>query len=113
MDTVKSKAVVKISENARKRGFVARRNGSGHVNQKFASDLLARSREAQRANLGDKPEAAIPGVQRDDLARLLGQQVVKKAISGEDDSLEVQDAAVAQDEDGIRVDRAGIAAART
>jgi hypothetical protein len=77
-------------------GSFRRRDGAGHLDPKYAHDLLAQSGHRQDDNriFVDRPRAA------DDLAEELGEEFVETATTGEDEGEEVLNQVVPEENGG-------------
>jgi hypothetical protein len=74
------KATVKAKPKTKTKTALRRRDGSGHLDPKYAADLRARSRETPRDETSGFFED--PRTQ-DDLAEVLGEEFIGGATSGE------------------------------
>jgi len=81
---------------AKKKAPIVRRDGSGHLNPKYAKELLRQSGKAPDEGKGflDKPRS------KDDFAESLGEQFVEMATSGEDEREDVLDQEVPEERGG-------------
>jgi hypothetical protein len=78
--------------------LLRRRDGSGHLNAKYAADLLAQSglheHESDPAGFIERPRS------KDDLAENFGEEFVESATSGENAEEEILDRAVPEERGG-------------
>ncbi len=96
----KKKATVAPKKKpAPKAAAVQRRDGAGHLDAQYAATLRERSEEGR---VRDPDEAFIgrSGHSKDNLAEAMGETWVETATSGEDESEEVFNQAVPEDEGG-------------
>lgn len=83
-----AKPARKAAKKPAKKKPIARRDGSGHMNAKYARELRARSGPSEK----EDTRAFLKGSRStDDLAEQLGEEVVGKANSGEDEAEDVAD----------------------
>jgi hypothetical protein len=105
---VKPVAKAKAKAKAKKNVVVLapRRDGTGHLDPKYAKDLLRRSRESSPPKGLDR--AFLDGPQSDDgLAENLGEDFVEMATSGEDDTQDRAGAEVPEEVGGPFVETTG------
>jgi hypothetical protein len=86
----------KASSRARPSKRIVRRDASGHLDPKYAADLLRKSgsRRKEAAGFVDRPRSG------DDLAEILGEQFVETATTGESEAEEVLDQVVPEERGG-------------
>jgi hypothetical protein len=80
-----------------------RRDGSGHLDPAYASQLRKLSHKPDHL----KTERAFVGGQNDDLAESLGEQVIESATSGEYDGEDVANQDVTEEQGGPFVESSG------
>ena len=84
---------------AAKAAAVHRRDGTGHLDPRYAATLRDKSLEG-RVRDGDEAFIGRSGRSNDNLAEAMGETWVETATSGEDESEEVFDQSVPEDEGG-------------
>jgi hypothetical protein len=100
----KAKPAAKAPTNGKAKAPISRRDGAGHLDPKYAEDLMAMSNRSERR----QPERAFFGGRvRDDLAESLGEQVIEQATTGEHDGEDVQDQEVEEERGGPFVPSTG------
>jgi hypothetical protein len=82
---------------------IRRRDGAGHIDPKYAADLLAQSggREAQARSFLELPRS------EDDLAEQLGEEAIETATTGEHEGEDVLDQEVPEERGGPFVESTG------
>lgn len=74
---------------AAKKAPISRRDGAGHIDPRYAKELLAKS---NRRNGRDRDEAFLRGRSKGDpLAEEMGKEFLEVATSGEDEGNEIRD----------------------
>ncbi len=89
-----------------KQAPIPRRDGSGHLDPKYAAELRTRSQENAPADQDDAGFLREPH-SRDGLAEQLGSTFVQTATSGEDCAEDVSDEIVTEEEGGPFVESTG------
>ena len=88
----KKKTVAKAKATkkpAAKKAPISRRDGAGHIDPRYAKELLAKS---NRRNGRDRDEAFLRGRSKGDpLAEEMGKEFLEVATSGEDEGNEIRD----------------------
>jgi hypothetical protein len=74
------------------------RDATGHVEERYASDLLARSKE--HTEPPDPVAFTDEAIRDDSLAEELGEEFVRTATSGEDEAQDILDAESAEERGG-------------
>jgi hypothetical protein len=95
----KAKASAKVTVGRIDKSPVSRRDGSGHLNEKYAADLRARSRESA----GDRDDGRAflrTSRSRDGLAEELGEEAVSAMNSGEGQGDRMTDLEVEEERGG-------------
>lgn len=85
--------------NTSKKSPIHRRDGSGHLDPKYAADLRARSQE-NPSNQNDDMALLKKTHSDDGLAEQLGETFVQTATSGEDCAEDVSDEIVTEEQGG-------------
>jgi hypothetical protein len=101
----KKAATAKKKAATAKKKAVARRDATGHLNKKYAADLRARARESREP---DDTDAFIRKSRAHDaLAEQLGEEAVRTMTSAEDQSDQLQEAEVDEENGGPFVTTSG------